>query len=352
MKNVLLTGAAGFIGSSLTRALLAMPGDIRVTALDALTYAGDIENLPERGPRLTFHHGDIADGPLVRGLFTEFSIDTVINCAAETHVDKSIHDPGIFLKTNVMGTGILLEESRRAWGNDPMGRRFHQISTDEVYGSLEPGDPPFTEKHPYDPSSPYSASKAAADHWIRAYGRTYGLPISISNCSNNYGPRQYPEKLLPVAILSCLEGKPIPVYGDGLQRRDWLHVEDHCRGIIDVITIGLAGETYNLGGGWETSNLEILEEVCRIMDHIYPISAPHHRLLSFVKDRPGHDRRYAIDARKARQDLGWVPLKVGRDGIAHTVQWYLHHRGWIDRMREKASYQTWVKANYESRTHA
>lgn len=352
MKNVLVTGAAGFIGSTLVRSLLDRGPDITVTALDLLTYAGDLENLPPVGPRFTFHLGDITDAAHVRGLFAEFDIDTVINCAAETHVDRSIHDPSVFIRTNVLGTGVLLDESRRAWGKSRDGVRFHQMSTDEVYGSLSETEPAFTERHPYDPSSPYSASKAAADHLVRAYGRTYGLPVSISNCSNNYGPRQYPEKLVPVAVLACMEGASIPVYGDGRQRRDWLHVEDHCRGVIDVVLRGRPGETYNLGAGADVSNLDLLHEICWTMDRLRPSGAPHVRLLSFVADRPGHDRRYAIDASKARADLSWMPYKKFQDGISDTVRWYLDHLPWVEKMRAKKGYRDWVKTNYESRVHA
>lgn len=351
MQTVLVTGAAGFIGSSLVRMLME-DADTFVVALDLLTYAGSMENLPAPGQNFRFQQGDIGDASLVRGLFTQFGFQQVINCAAETHVDRSIHDPAAFLRTNVMGTFTLLEICREFWSKVPgdrAGFRFHHVSTDEVYGSLLPGEAPFSEESKYDPSSPYSASKAAADHLVRAYGRTYGLPISISNCSNNYGPRQYPEKLLPVAILACLEEQPIPVYGDGGQRRDWLYVHDHCQGILDVIRKGSPGATYNFGGAWEATNLEVLNKLCEIMDVMKPGGDPCKRLITFVKDRPGHDRRYAIDATKAQRELGWSP-KVGiTEGLELTIAWYLGNLSWVERLKASGSYKGWISKNYSAR---
>ncbi|HYC54150.1 MAG TPA: dTDP-glucose 4,6-dehydratase [Candidatus Binatia bacterium] len=347
-KNVLVTGGAGFIGSNFVRYLLAGDPSVRIIDLDALTYAGTLENLddlpdPERH---VFVRGDICDGPLVTRLLREHDIDTIVHFAADSHVDRSITGPAPFIQTNIVGTFQLLEAARECWlggadgsdgsgGGDRQGasagdshtvggtgRRFHHISTDEVYGTLDASDPPFTETTSYDPGSPYSASKAASDHLVRAYARTYGLPVTISNCSNNYGPRQHPEKFLPTVIRACLQGTRIPVYGDGSNVRDWLYVADHCRGIDRVLRAGRDGEFYNIGGLNEWPNLRLVEKVCNLMDEMFPQRAPHYRLVEMVTDRPGHDWRYAIDITKIRDELGWTPSETFETGLRKTIAWY------------------------------
>lgn len=360
MHNILVTGGAGFIGSNFVRYLLKKEPEARVINLDALTYAGNLENLEDLpgAERHIFVHGDIRDRELVEGLFREYGIDTVVHFAAETHVDRSILDPEPFIQTNVVGTYTLLEAARRAWLQDGGGPRselrFHHVSTDEVFGALGPHDPAFSETTPYAPNSPYAASKAASDHLVRAYGHTYGLPVSITNCSNNYGPYMFPEKLIPLMILNALSGQPLPVYGDGMQIRDWLYVEDHCEAIHAVIREGKAGETYVVGGGNQPPNIEVVHIICRILDERLPDSpyTPHEGLIRYVADRPGHDRRYAMDIRRIQRDLGWEPRHSLAAGLAETVDWYLAHPGWVESVKEKRDYQQWLDRNYAARGDA
>ncbi len=354
MKNILITGAAGFIGANFTQYLLARQVELNIVALDLLTYAGSEENLaPCKGnPRFEFIRGSIADRALLDRVMAEHAIDTIVNFAAETHVDRSILGPIQFLETNVVGTGVLLEAARGAWkGKDKTKVRFHHISTDEVFGSLAAGEPPFSLNSPYQPNSPYSASKAGSDHLVRAYAHTYGLPVSISNCTNNYGPYQFPEKLIPLMILNCLEGKPLPVYGDGRQVRDWLYVEDHCEAIALILEKGRAGETYLIGGNNQPTNLEIIEIITGIMDELQPQSPyqPHIQLVKHVTDRPGHDRCYAMDISHIRRELGWQPKVDLITGLRKTVEWYLSHPDWIARLTQNPAYTDWTKANYGSR---
>ena len=326
-RNVLVTGGAGFIGCNFVRHLLAIDPEIRIVNLDLLTYAGSLDGLRELPDpsRHLFVRGDICDRPLVDRLLREHAIDTIVHFAAESHVDRSITGPAAFVQTNLVGTFTLLEAARAAWldGKTAEHRRFHHISTDEVYGTLRRNDPPFTETTPYAPNSPYSASKAGSDHLVRAYFHTYGLPVLTTNCSNNYGPFQHGEKFIPTVIRSCLLQQPIPVYGDGSNIRDWLYVEDHCRGIETVIRRGRLGGTYNIGGCNEWANLAIVKRICALLDERRPEHAPHERLISFVTDRPGHDWRYAIDAGKMEAELGWRPRETFDTGIAKTVDWYL-----------------------------
>ncbi|WP_420453989.1 dTDP-glucose 4,6-dehydratase [Rubrivirga sp.] len=328
LSGILVTGGAGFIGSAFVRSALARRPGARVVTLDALTYAGSTANLDGLDPdRHVFVEGDIRDGALVRQLLDEHAVGLVVHLAAESHVDRSITGPAAFVETNVLGTQTLLDASRAAWA-DAAGVRFHHVSTDEVYGDLGPDDPAFTEQTPYAPSSPYSASKAGSDHLVRAYARTYGLPVTITNCSNNYGPRQYPEKLIPVVIQRALDGEPIPVYGDGGNVRDWLFVGDHCDAIWAVVERGAVGETYNVGGNAEVDNLALVRALCAVMDDRRPEGAPHADLVEFVTDRPGHDRRYAVDTAKI-EGLGWAPGQSLRSGLEATVDWYLGHQDWV-----------------------
>jgi dTDP-glucose 4,6-dehydratase len=326
-RNVLVTGGAGFIGCNFVRYLLAIDPEVRIVNLDLLTYAGSLDNLRDLPDpaRHVFVQGDICDRGLVDRLLREHQIDTLVHFAAESHVDRSITGPAAFVETNLVGTFTLLEAARTAWldGKTAEHCRFHHISTDEVYGTLGRDNPPFTETTPYAPNSPYSASKAGSDHLARAYFHTYQLPVVTTNCSNNYGPFQHGEKFIPTVIRSCLRQQPIPVYGDGSNIRDWLYVEDHCRGIEAVIHQGRLGETYNIGGCNEWANINIVKKICALLDERRPEHAPHERLISFVTDRPGHDWRYAIDARKMDQELGWRPLETFETGIAKTVDWYL-----------------------------
>ena len=327
-RNVLVTGGAGFIGCNFVRHLLATEPDARIVTLDLLTYAGSLDNLRELPDpaRHNFVLGDICDRPLVDRLLREHAIDTIAHFAAESHVDRSITGPAAFVQTNLVGTFTLLEAARGAWlegGRTTEHCRFHHISTDEVYGTLKHGDPPFSETTPYAPNSPYSASKAGSDHLVRAYFHTYGLPVVTTNCSNNYGPYQHGEKFIPTVIRSCLLQRPIPVYGDGSNIRDWLYVEDHCRGIDAVIRRGKLGETYNIGGDNEWANINIAKLICVLLDQRRPEHAPHERLITFVADRPGHDWRYAIDPRKMSEALSWRPAETFNTGIAKTVDWYL-----------------------------
>ncbi len=329
-KNILVTGGAGFIGSNYARFMLSSDPDVRIVNLDLLTYAGSLDNLKDLpdASRHRFVQGDICDRGLIDRLLHDHEIDTIVHFAAESHVDNSISGPEVFVKTNVMGTFTLLEAARQYWLESPSRSsfRFHHISTDEVYGTLEKDDPAFSETTPYAPNSPYSASKAGSDHLVRAYFHTYGLPVTTTNCSNNYGPYQHSEKLIPTIIRNCLNGSPIPVYGDGSNIRDWLYVEDHCSGIDAVIRAGTPGETYNIGGINEWANIDIVKCICRLMDEFRADcsqQSSHESLISFVTDRPGHDWRYAIDATKVGQELGWKPAETFETGIRKTVQWYL-----------------------------
>ena len=351
---ILVTGGAGFIGSNFVLDWLAQ-SDEPVVNLDALTYAGNRANLAALAGdvRHTFVHGDIGDRALVDQLLARHQPRAIVHFAAESHVDRSIHGPGAFMKTNVEGTFTLLEAARSHWsglaGSDQAAFRFHHVSTDEVYGSLKPADPPFAESHPYEPNSPYSASKAASDHLVRAWHHTYGLPVVTTNCSNNYGPYHFPEKLIPLMIVNALAGKPLPVYGDGQQIRDWLYVKDHCSGIRAVLAGGRLGETYNIGGWNEMANIDIVKTVCGLLDELRPDPAgPYARLITYVTDRPGHDRRYAIDARKIERELGWRPAETFATGIRKTVQWYLDHADWV-RDVQSGAYKDWVHANYQAR---
>jgi len=352
MKTLLVTGGAGFIGSNFVLAECGR-GDVRVVNLDRLTYAGNLKSLEILigSQSHIFVHGDIGDRQLVQSLLAQYQIDAVVNFAAESHVDRSIAGPEAFIRTNVLGTFHLLEEVRLYWSNLRNTKReafrFLHVSTDEVYGSLEPDAPPFTEATRYAPNSPYSASKAASDHLVRAYHHTYGLPCITTNCSNNYGPRQFPEKLIPLIILNGLEGKPLPIYGDGLNVRDWLYVQDHCDALRLVLDKGKIGEVYNIGGKCEKNNLAVVRSICQMLDEICPASKfkPHESLITFVVDRPGHDRRYAIDCSKIQNDLGWQPKESFNTGIAKTIHWYLSNQSWIDSVRTGA-YQDWLKSHY------
>jgi dTDP-glucose 4,6-dehydratase len=338
MKTILVTGGAGFIGGCLVRQLVAQR-DVRVVNLDKLTYAGNLDSLAGvmADPRHVFVQGDVADAALVADLLQRHRPEAVVHLAAESHVDRSIDGPAAFVQTNVVGTFALLEAARAYWGGLPEAERsrfrFLHVSTDEVYGSLG-RDGKFSETTPYAPSSPYSASKAAADHLVRAYHHTYGLPALITNCSNNYGPYQFPEKLIPVVILNAIEGKPLPVYGDGQNVRDWLYVEDHCRALRLVLERGVPGQTYNVGGDCEQTNLHVVRTICEIVDRLCPhaCGAPRSRLITFVSDRPGHDRRYAIDATKIRHELGWQPMQTFASGLEQTVRWYLDNADWARRV--------------------
>src|SRR5438132_9032121 len=332
MATLLITGGAGFIGSNLVHHALAHTAD-HLVVVDKLTYAGSLVNLeiPLKDPRVTFVHADIADRAAMRRVFDETRPDGVLNLAAETHVDRSIDSPHAFIDTNIVGTFVLLETARRFLaGRDAGAReafRFLHVSTDEVYGTLGPSGL-FSEETPYAPNSPYAASKASADHLVRAYAHTYGLPALITNCSNNYGPFQFPEKLIPLMVLNAVDGRPLPIYGDGGNVRDWLHVDDHCAGILLALRKGRAGERYNIGAGNERTNVEIVDGVCDALDGLRPQAHSHKTLKTFVPDRPGHDRRYAIDAAKIRRELGWSPSHRFEDGLRETARWYLDHRDW------------------------
>jgi len=332
-RTILVTGGAGFIGSAVVRHLVDHT-DATVVTVDALTYAGHRENLaPVRDdPAHHFEEADIADAPAMHRLFEEYAPDAVLHLAAESHVDRSIDGPAAFVRTNVVGTQVLLEAARAHWEEQgtPEDFRFLHVSTDEVYGELgETGA--FTEETPYDPSSPYSASKAGADHLVRAWQRTYGLPVLITNCSNNYGPYQHPEKLIPVVILRALDGEPIPVYGDGKNVRDWLYVTDHVRALLRVLEDGRVGETYNVGGRCEKENIAVVHQICDILDELRPdaVDEGHRSLITFVEDRPGHDWRYAIDPGKIEEEVGWRPRVGFEEGLRRTVRWYLEHRDWV-----------------------
>jgi dTDP-glucose 4,6-dehydratase len=351
--TILVTGGAGFIGSNFVLDWLGQSDETLVN-LDALTYAGNLENLAalDGDARHVFVKGDICDRALLDRLLATHRPRAIVHFAAESHVDRSIHGPAAFVKTNIEGTFTLLEAARAYWGaldGEAKARwRFHHVSTDEVYGTLKPEDPPFAETHPYEPNSPYSASKAASDHLVRAWHHTYGLPVVTTNCSNNYGPYHFPEKLIPLMIVNALAGKPLPVYGDGRQVRDWLFVTDHCSGIRAVLAGGRLGETYNIGGWNEQANIDIVKAVCALLDELRPDPAgPYARLITHVKDRPGHDRRYAIDARKIERELGWRPAETFETGIRKTVQWYLDHPDWVARVQSGA-YKDWVAQQYKA----
>jgi len=354
---IFVTGGAGFIGANFVLDWVAATGE-PVVNIDALTYAGNLESLKslDGDARHVFAQGDIGDRALIDRLLAEHQPRAIVHFAAESHVDRSIHGPGAFVQTNVNGTFTLLEAARGHWMQLPAGKkqefRFLHVSTDEVYGSLGPTDAPFTETHPYEPNSPYSASKAASDHLVRAWHHTYGFPVLTTNCSNNYGPYHFPEKLIPLMIVNALAGKPLPVYGDGQQVRDWLYVKDHCAAIRQVLARGKVGETYNVGGWNEKPNLEIVHTVCALLDELRPDTAgPYSRLITYVTDRPGHDRRYAIDARKLERELGWKPAETFETGIRKTVLWYLDDADWVARVQSGA-YREWVSRNYADRSTA
>jgi dTDP-glucose 4,6-dehydratase len=363
-RNVFITGGAGFIGANFVRHWLAKPQDGRVVVFDALTYAGNIDNLKglEADPRYVFVQGDICDETLVRTLLEQHHIDTVVHFAAESHVDRSILGPDDFIRTNVVGTHSLLKAAKALWIDKKMvaAHRFHHVSTDEVYGSLGSKDAPFHEATPYAPNSPYSASKAASDHLVRAYHETYGLDTTLTNCSNNYGPYQFPEKLIPLTLVNILLGKPLPVYGDGLQVRDWLHVEDHCVAIALAITCGTSGEVYNIGGNSETTNITIVRTLCDLVDDClaersdlrdaFPTSpaASGKRavdLITHVRDRPGHDRRYAINYSKAANELNYAPARDLTQGLRATLEWYIGNTAWWQALMGR-DYTAWVQKNY------
>jgi dTDP-glucose 4,6-dehydratase len=348
-QTILVTGGAGFIGANFVH--LALAAGHTVLNLDALTYAGNLENLADlaHNPRHIFLHGDITDAPLLTRLLDEHRPSAILHFAAESHVDRSILGPEIFLRTNVLGTFILLEAALAYWRSLPeptaAAFRFLHVSTDEVYGSLAPTAAAFHETTPYAPNSPYSASKAASDHLVRAWHHTFGLPVLTTNCSNNYGPYQFPEKLIPLMMLNALAGKPLPVYGDGLNVRDWLFVEDHCRAILRVLIHGRPGETYNIGGLNQQTNLAVVTQLCQILDRLQPTNAPYDRLIRFVPDRPGHDRRYAIDCTKIQSELHWHPTQTFATGLEKTIRWYLDHPDWAEDITS-GEYRHWLEKNY------
>lgn len=360
--KILVTGGAGFIGSAVIRHVINQTSD-SVVNVDKLTYAGNLESLASvsHDSRYAFVQADICDKDALTAIFNQHQPDAVMNLAAESHVDRSISGPADFIETNIVGTYVLLEAARSYWSSLDTARkqrfRFHHISTDEVYGDLPHPDefdstitalPLFTETTPYAPSSPYSASKASSDHLVRAWLRTYGLPIIVTNCSNNYGPYHFPEKLIPLVILNALEGKPLPIYGKGDQIRDWLYVEDHARALYTVVTQGRVGETYNIGGHNEKQNLEVVETICDLLDELMPKDVSYRQQISWVADRPGHDRRYAIDAAKISRELNWQPQETFASGIRKTVQWYLDNLQWASNVKSGA-YQSWIEQHYSER---
>ncbi len=355
MKKILVTGGAGFIGSAVIRQFIN-DTDCSVVNVDKLTYAGNLQSLASvsDNPRYRFEKVDICDPAEVARVFREHQPDAVMHLAAESHVDRSISGPAAFIQTNIVGTYALLEAAREYWNGLDASRkaafRFHHISTDEVYGSL--GDSGFfTEETTYEPNSPYSASKASSDHLVRAWHHTYGLPVVTTNCSNNYGPYHFPEKLIPLVILNAVAGKPLPIYGKGDNIRDWLFVDDHARALRLVLEKGKPGETYNIGGWNEKTNLEVVQSICTILDELHPQGAPHSKLITYVADRPGHDMRYAIDANKIARELGWKPLETFESGLRKTVEWYLHNTEWV-RGVTSGEYQQWVQKNYTNRSAA
>jgi dTDP-glucose 4,6-dehydratase len=353
-SSILVTGGAGFIGSNFVLDWLAQ-SDETVINLDKLSYAGNLQNLEslQGDARHVFVHGDIADKSLVADLCAQYRPRAVVNFAAESHVDRSIHGPEAFVQNNIVGTFHLLEAVRAFWSQLDVSAqtafRFVHVSTDEVYGSLKSNDPAFTEQHPHEPNSPYSASKAASDHLVRAWHHTYGLPVVTTNCSNNYGPYHFPEKLIPLVIVNALAGQPLPVYGDGQQIRDWLYVKDHCSAIRRVLEAGRIGETYNVGGWNEQANLSIVHAICDLLDKLRPRSdaKSYRQQIAFVTDRPGHDRRYAIDARKIERELGWRPAETFVSGLEKTVRWYLEHQSWVANV-QSGGYRDWVRTHYGS----
>lgn len=353
--NILVTGGAGFIGSAVIRHIINNT-DYHVLNIDKLTYAGNLESLSSvaDSTRYQFSQTDICDRAALDIIFKEFQPDLVMHLAAESHVDRSISGPYAFLETNIIGTFQLLEVSRTYWQsleeNKKDSFKFHHISTDEVYGDLEGTTDLFTEQTSYSPSSPYSASKASSDHLVRAWHRTYGLPVIVTNCSNNYGPYHFPEKLIPLMILNALQGKPLPVYGNGQQIRDWLFVEDHARALYKVVTEGTIGETYNIGGHNEKANLDVVNDICELLEELAPNKPEgvenYKDLITYVKDRPGHDARYAIDANKIKRELGWIPLESFETGLRKTVEWYLSHQEWVSRV-QSGEYQSWLEKQYQ-----
>ena len=357
MRKILVTGGAGFIGSNFIHYLQHAEPDAFIVNLDTLTYAANLENLRNLPApnRHRFIEGNICNRELVDRILREHEIATIVHFAAESHVDRSIHEPAEFIQTNIVGTFTLLDAARQAWltrKTVPISQaRFHHVSTDEVYGSLGPEDAAFTETTPYAPSSPYAASKASSDHLVRAYFHTCGLPVTITNCSNNYGPFQFPEKLIPLIIFNALKGRPLPIYGNGMQVRDWVYVEDHCEAIWQVAQHGRPGETYNIGGNNQPSNLQVVKEVCAILDDLAPDSGhtPHDKLCCFVTDRPGHDRRYAMNIEKITQELGWRPKEDLHSGLLKTVQWYLDNPVWAKTIADRPEYQAWLQKNYQAR---
>jgi len=354
--TLIVTGAAGFIGSCVVRQLVAETDEL-VVSVDALTYAGNPLSLgdAQASPKHRFEHADIRDQPRMQAIFEQYQPRAILHLAAESHVDRSIHGPAEFVSTNVVGTLTLLQVALDYWRGlaEPQRSqfRFQHISTDEVFGSLSATDPAFEETTPYQPNSPYSASKAGSDHLVRAWHHTYGLPTLMTNCSNNYGPYHFPEKLIPLMILNASDGKPLPVYGDGQNVRDWLYVEDHARALRLVLEKGRPGETYNVGGAAERKNIEVVDTLCNILDELHPQSGPHHRLITYVTDRPGHDRRYAINFTKLESELGWRPQENFETGLRKTVQWYLDNPEWVQSVRS-GEYRNWLEMNYAGRTQA
>jgi dTDP-glucose 4,6-dehydratase len=355
MQTFLVTGGVGFIGSNFI--LKARKQNwANIINLDKLTYASNPQNLTtlDDDSGYKFVHGDIADVNLLQNLFTKYQPDVVINFAAESHVDRSILSPENFIQTNVVGTFHLLEASKSYWLKSSSEKsqkfRFLHISTDEVYGSLEPDAPAFTEDNPYNPNSPYAASKASSDHLVRAYHHTYNFPTLTTNCSNNYGSFQFPEKLIPLMIINALDGKQLPIYGDGQNIRDWLYVEDHCEAIYQVLQHGKVGQTYNIGGNNELANITVVEQICQILDNLVPKSNfRYSSLITYIKDRPGHDRRYAVDCSKIKHDLAWEPKENFTTGLTKTIKWYLNHTTWVEQI-QSGTYQNWIRQNYEDRT--
>jgi dTDP-glucose 4,6-dehydratase len=347
MKNVLVTGGAGFIGSNFIHYLLEEDSNINIYNLDLLTYAGNLENLKdiENKENYKFIQGDICSKELVLSLLQDYEIDTLVHFAAESHVDRSISNPSQFIFTNIIGTYTLLEAVRQVSSEI----HFHHISTDEVFGTLKEGELAWTEESPYLPKSPYAASKASSDHLVRSYGHTYNISITISNCSNNYGPYQYPEKLIPVIILNALANKPLPIYGDGLQVRDWIYVRDHCDAIYKILKYGEFGESYNIGGNNQPTNLFITQKICGILDELIPTNKSYKELIEFVKDRPNHDRRYDLCFDKIGNELSWEPKYNLEDGLRKTVIWYLNNLDWVQHIKDKSDYKQWINKNYNNR---